>query len=207
MPRPVHTSISHRLLLLADDAASLTVREVTRETWADFERLFESRGGPKNCWCMVWRGSPDERRSKQSRRRALERRVRAGVPVGLLAYEADEPVAWCSVAPRSTLRPLGGPDPGGPEERGDGEEDEDRVWALVCFFVTRRVRGRGTMRMLMEAAADHARARGATVLEASPVDPDSPSYRFMGFVPVFQEMGFREVGMAGKRRHVMRLDL
>ena len=46
---------------------------------------------------------------------------------------------------------------------------------------------------------------GATVLEAYPVDPDSPSYRFMGFVPSFAEAGFVETGRAGERRHVMQL--
>jgi hypothetical protein len=54
---------------------------------------------------------------------------------------------------------------------------------------------------------EHARRRGATVVEAYPVDPDSPSYRFMGFVSTFEAAGFREVGRAGARRHVMRLRL
>nr|PZN92019.1 MAG: acetyltransferase [bacterium] len=44
-------------------------------------------------------------------------------------------------------------------------------------------------------------------MEFHPVDPDSPSYRFMGFVRFFEAAGFREVGRAGSRRHVMRLDL
>jgi hypothetical protein len=38
------------------------------------------------------------------------------------------------------------------------------------------------------------------VAEGCPVDPDSPSYRFMGFVPVFAEAGFQEVALAGSRR-------
>ena len=42
---------------------------------------------------------------------------------------------------------------------------------------------------------------------AYPVDHDSPSYRFMGFVPVFQQHHFVETGRAGSRRHVMRLKL
>jgi hypothetical protein len=45
------------------------------------------------------------------------------------------------------------------------------------------------------------------VLEAYPVSPDSPSYRFMGFVPAFEARGFAPAGMAGTRRHVMRLAL
>jgi GNAT superfamily N-acetyltransferase len=182
-----------------DDPKSLTIREVTPATWDDFVRLFESRGGPKHCWCMVWRGTPEERASKVSRRSAMERRVKEGVPVGLLAYDDGEPVAWCSVAPRPTFRSLCG--------IGENGGQEASVWSVVCFFVTRRARHQGIMRALLDAAAAHARENGAKTLEAYPVDPDSPSYRFMGFVPTFAAMGFRETGMAGTRRHVMRLDL
>ena len=62
-------------------------------------------------------------------------------------------------------------------------------------------------RWLIAAAVEHARRKGASVVEAYPVDPDSPSYRFMGFVGTFEAMGFRAVGRAGTRRHVMRLIL
>ncbi len=61
------------------------------------------------------------------------------------------------------------------------------------------------MRRLIEAAVEHAAARGADVVEAYPVDPDAPSYRFMGFTPAFHDLGFEQVGTAGYRRHVMRL--
>lgn len=174
-------------------------REVDSERWDDLERLFESRGGPKSCWCMVWRGDPDERRDKASRKRALRSRVKDNVPVGLLGFLDDEPVAWCSIAPRPTYRPLGGLD--------DDREDPERVWSLACFFVTRRLRGHGMKARMIDAAVEHARVRGARAIEAYPVDPDSPSYRFMGFVSAFEAVGFREVGRAGTRRHVMRLDL
>jgi hypothetical protein len=41
------------------------------------------------------------------------------------------------------------------------------------------------------------------MVEAYPVVPDSPSYRFMGFVETFKKAGFIETGRVGKRRHVM----
>jgi len=62
-------------------------------------------------------------------------------------------------------------------------------------------------RLPLAGLRPYAREHGATSLEAYPVDPDSPSYRFGGFVPFFLAAGFREVGRAGTRRHVMRLDL
>jgi GNAT superfamily N-acetyltransferase len=178
----------------------LVFHEVDGERWADLERLFEARGGPKSCWCMVWRarGAEARRTDGRSRRAALKRRVAGGVPIGILGYLGDEPVAWCSIAPRESYRTLGGP------------EDKDApgsVWSLVCFFVPRRLRGVGLTRRLIAAAVATAKRHGAKVVEAYPVDEDSPSYRFMGFVPVFWKLGFREVGTAGSRRHVMRRTL
>ena len=35
--------------------AKMKFLPVTSERWPDLERFFESRGGPKHCWCMVFR--------------------------------------------------------------------------------------------------------------------------------------------------------
>jgi GNAT superfamily N-acetyltransferase len=174
----------------------LKFHKVTPDRWPDFERLFESRGGPKSCWCMVWRASPSEAKNRDgaSRKAAMAARIQAGTPVGLLGYANEEPVAWCSVAPRSTYRRL-----------VSSEASDEGIWSIACFFVVRRLRGTGVMEQIIAAAVRLALAHGASVVEAYPVEPDSPSYRFMGFVPVFEKAGFAEVGREGKRRHVMQL--
>lgn len=181
------------------DAAEIdrvVFREVTADSWSNFESLFECRGGPKACWCMVWRATPEEakRTDGTSRKAAIAKRIAAGTIVGLLGYLDEEPVAWCSVAPRSTYRRL----------VDDGSPDEG-VWSIACFFVVRRLRGQGITQRIIAAAIDFAKSRGASIVEAYPVDPESPSYRFMGFVPTFENAGFREVGRAGTRRHVFQL--
>jgi len=178
---------------------TLAFRPVTKATRADFEAFFSSPGAPKWCWCMVWRRSSAEAKHHDpaSRKRQMMRRLDAGTPVGLLAYDKGAPVGWVSVAPRDTYRNLGGPEP------MPGEV----IWSIVCFFVPRRLRGEGLVRRLIAGAVAHAGKKGATVVEAYPVDEAAPSYRFMGFVPVFAEAGFTDVGMAGTRRHVMRLQL
>lgn len=174
----------------------IVFREVTADRWADFERLFESRGGPKTCWCMAWRGTPAEvnRADSAGRKAAMARRIAAGTTVGLLGYLDEEPVAWCSVAPRSSYRRL----------VDDGSSD-DGVWSIACFFVVRRLRGLGITKRIIAAAVDFAKSRGASIVEAYPVDAESPSYRYMGFVPTFEAAGFCEVGRVGTRRHVLRL--
>lgn len=173
--------------------------EVDSSRWGDMEKLFESKGGPKNCWCMVWRGKAKDRTDKVSRKASMKQLVQKDVPVGLLGYSGDMPVAWCSIAPRSTYRDLGGLE--------EPNEEAEKIWSLVCFFVTREYRGLGGMDQLIEAAIEYSAQRGASVVEAYPVDPDSPSYRFMGFVPSFEKHGFVKVGTAGSRRNVMRLKL
>lgn len=190
---------SKRRVAADQPSSKLIFQPVTRETRADFQQLFESPGAPKYCWCMVWRRTAAEakQRTNADRKGQIMARIEEGVPVGLLAYGAGEPVGWVSIAPRETYRNLGGP------PAAEGEV----IWAIVCFYVPRRRRGQGTVRRLIAAAVDHARSQGADVVEAYPVDVDAPSYRFMGFVPVFVEAGFTEVGRAGTRRHVMRLDL
>ena len=80
----------------------------------------------------------------------------------------------------------------------------DTLWSITCFFVPRQYRGLGVASRLIKAAVAHAKAHGAQTVEAYPVDPASPSYRFMGFVPAFERERFRETGRLGTRRHVYR---
>ena len=86
------------------------------------------------------------------------------------------------------------------------DDSETGVWSIVCFYVPRALRGCGLAGALLDAAIDHAFAKGAGTIEAYPVDKASPSYSFMGFRDMFLVRGFRETGMAGSRRHVMRLE-
>lgn len=143
---------------------------------------------------------PAERRraGPAAKKQALARLVESATPIGLVGYLGDEPVAWCSVAPKATYRRL---------EAGSTNPPEPGVWSLACMWVKRPLRGKGITVDLVRAAAAYARENGATALEAYPVDPDAPGYRFMGFVPTFLRLGFRDLGMAGVRRHVLRLDL
>ena len=177
------------------------VREVDAARWSDFERLFESRGGPRWCWCRMWRRDAEGRMPHDPvhMKEAMRRRVADGGRVGLLAYVDGEPAAWCSVAPRETFVHLHGVEQPG--------EDPAAVWSLTCFYVRSAFRRRGLMERLIEEAVCHARQHGAEVIEAYPVPSDGPSYRFCGFVPVFAAHGFSEVGRAGLRRHVMRRSL
>lgn len=171
----------------------LTFKPVTASTVGDFEKLFMARGGPNWCWCMAFRATTEELKDSKSpeRRKQILGRVADGVPIGLLAYEEGEPVAWVSVAPKNTFGKLG------------GVEDVEGVWSLTCMYVPRTRRRQGMTGALIGAAVAYVKKRKGWLLEAYPVDVDSPSYRHMGFVPMFEKAGFTETGREGTRRHVM----
>lgn len=120
------------------------IEAVTRNNWPDLEALFESRGGPKYCWCMAWRPMEDRADADNSqRKRALHSRVEDGTPIGLIGYVQGEPVAWCSVAPGEPFTRL-----------RDDQQQEDGVRSVTCFFVRRDHRGKGLSRRMLDAAVE-----------------------------------------------------
>ncbi len=148
---------------------------------------------------MVWRATPEEGRHTKSAERRLQMLSRIGdnIPVGLIGYADGEPTAWISIAPKLTHR----------KQLAPAGVDATAVWSLTCMYLHKSLRGQGLGAELVLAAIAHARAQGAASVEAYPVDPQSPSYRFMGFVPQFEKLGFVETATVGTRRHVMRLQL
>jgi GNAT superfamily N-acetyltransferase len=139
---------------------------------------------------------PEAERPAAAKKLEMKRRVSSAEPVGLLGYLDSEPVAWCSIAPRDTYRAsMSNVMPG---------DEKQRIWSIVCFFVTRPFRGQGIIQKLISAAEEVTARNGATVLEGYPVDPDSPSYRFGGYVSAFEQAGYALVGRKGARRHVVR---
>lgn len=178
----------------------LAFKPVTKATKADFVQLFEGPGGPSYCWCMWTRITKDEAREGRegkARKPFMLDRIDRRVTVGLLAYESGEPVAWVSVAPRETFTHLGGPE----------TEPGQKIWSITCMYLKRSHRGQGVGHQLIRAAIMFARKRKADILEAYAVQPDSPSYRNMGFIPAYEQAGFEKVEALGTRRTVMRLHL
>jgi hypothetical protein len=165
----------------------LTFKPVTAKTVGDFEALFGAKGGPNWCWCMAFRATSADLKDAKSpaRKQQMLDRINDGVPVGLVGYDEGTPVAWVSVAPKQTFQKGLG-----------GAEVNDKVWSLTCMFINRDHRKQGLTKK-----------HKAEMLEAYPVDPDSPSYRHMGFVPAFKRQGFVAHGREGTRRHIMQLPL
>jgi GNAT superfamily N-acetyltransferase len=171
----------------------IIIKPVDKNNWVDFETLFQSKGGPGYCWCMVWRMTKEELKQNNSecRKEFIKKRVLENIPIGLLGYINNDAIAWCSIAPRET------------HQRLDGDENLEKVWSLTCFYIKKEYRRKGITEYLIKHAIKYAQENGAKYIEAYPVKPESPSYRFMGFIKTFEKAGFNFVKMAGTRRHVM----
>ena len=183
--------------------ARYVIEPVTSQHWPDLVQLFGPRGACGGCWCMWWRLSQrafDERKGRQNRD-ALRRLVQRDAPTGLLAFAGDEPVGWCSVAPRGDFPRL-------QRSRVLKPVDDEPVWSIVCFFVARSHRRQGLTVRLIDAAVKHARAQGARCVEGYPVEPakaEMPDvFANTGLASAFQRAGFVEVARRSPTRPIMR---
>ena len=182
----------------------LAVRPLTRSRWDDLVELFNRPGGSivRGCWCMHYRksGAGSSGLYGKKNRRALKALVDGGTVPGLLAYRDRRPVGWISLGPREEYARL---------ERSPVMKpvDEKPVWSVVCFFVDPKERGKGITRTLLRGAIDYARSRGATLLEAYPVDKNvrsHPDFMWFGAKSLFDQAGFKEVARRKATRPVVR---
>lgn len=183
--------------------SNLKVRPLTSKNWRDLETLFGPKGACAGCWCMYWRlrRSTWAKQKGEKNRRAFRKIVDAGEPAGVLAYDGDKPVGWCSVAPRQDFVTL-------ENSRILQPVDDQPVWSLPCFFVAREYRRKGVTFLLLEGAVEYARKRGAKIVEGYPQDPKSGQmadvFAWTGFASAFKKVGFTEVARRSKTRPVMR---
>jgi ribosomal protein S18 acetylase RimI-like enzyme len=184
-------------------SATIEVRPVTPDQWADLERLAGERGFYSNCWCTWWRLPSKEfsARPPHEKRAILRDAVDSGPPPGLLAYLDGEPVGWVAVAPRHELVRI---------ERSPKLRpvDERPAWSISCFSIDRRHRRQGVATALLDAAVALARAHGAELVEAYPIDTSSRDRSnaelFTGTLAMFERAGFVEVTRRGGRPIVRR---
>jgi len=177
----------------------LQFHPVTLERIDDLRRFSNQHGKFRYCSCMRWRMRSSEfaASTKDYRVLALERLVREGHPVGMLAYSDREPIGWCSIAPRDSYAGL-------ERYRALPRIDDCPVWSVACFFVASKFRRQGRTLGLLRAAVSYARSHGAKVIEGYPVEPDSGLYTYMGSPSAFRGAAFHDVTPSGQTRLVMR---
>lgn len=190
---------------------STTIAPLVPELWADFEDLFGKQGACYGCWCTHFRLPPAVRRENDRQRNKdhIRARIEAGPPPGLLAFDDGTAVGWMQVGPRADVPEWNNQGRGSaPVDPGDA--NDPGVWAITCFFIRSKARGRGITHSLVHGGIDFARGNGARVIEACPMDlsKDSRSIGlFVGSSRVFEKAGFQRIVERKPGRPLMRLAL
>ena len=177
----------------------MEVVPLTTERWNDLAALFEEGGDPKWCWCQFYRerGLDWSNSTAADNRERLAALTSTGPPPGLVAYEGDRAVGWVSLAPRPAYDRL-------THAKVLAPVDDQPVWSIVCFVVSRKARGKGVATALLDGAIDWARSQGATTLEGYPSDtqgrkiPAANAYH--GTLSMFESAGFEVVALRQANR-------
>ncbi len=183
--------------------SNLEFHSLTLERWADLEKLFGKNGACGGCWCMWWRLKRSDfvKQKGEGNRKALKRIVDSGEIPGILAYADNQPIGWCSVAPRDAYPML-------ERSRVLKPVDAKPVWSIVCFFIAKPFRHRGLTAKLIHAAVTHAQKYDGKIVEAYPVEPKSgktaDAFAYTGLVSAFRKANFVEVARRSETRPIMR---
>jgi GNAT superfamily N-acetyltransferase len=185
----------------------LRFKPLSRETWNEFEELFGEKGGCAGCWCMFWRipGKQFDTNESSDNKKLMKRLVTKGGRPGIIAFDGDRAVGWCSFSPREEYTRL-------ERSRILRPVDDKEVWSVSCFFIDRNYRGKGVATSLLSAAVRAAKKRGAKILEGYPVEPKDgkqypPAFAWHGVPAIFKSAGFKEVARRSPTRPIMRLEL
>ncbi|MEN8193392.1 MAG: GNAT family N-acetyltransferase [Bacteroidota bacterium] len=178
-------------------------KELTAETWNNFEKLFGERGACGGCWCMYWRlrNKDFENEKGSGNKKAMKKLVKNKEQIGILMYLDNEPIGWCSVAPREDfvrlenskiLRPI----------------DDKPVWSIVCFFIHKKYRRKGYSVEMLKGVIEITKNKSVKILEGYPneskKDNIPAAFAWTGIASAFTKVGFKEVTRRSDTRPILR---
>jgi GNAT superfamily N-acetyltransferase len=197
-------------------------RELSDETWPDFERLFSRGNGWDHCRCMAFQ------RVQHPSRREFRTRAEVGVvnhqhkqalveqgrAHGILVYADGEPIGWCQYGPSDELV--------GRLDSTVSKEGTPPAWRVTCFVVDKQHRRKGVAGLALRAALESIQHQGGGLVEAYPitvwshgrdaspgvayvqgVGPVAPAWGSFGnvstsgVVSMFEQEGFEAVAVCG----------
>ena len=186
----------------AQKVARFTTKELSKRTFADFERFFSQVHG---CMCVLYSlgghipnpgrtakeiaerlGEPDRSQKRfplqewrhQQEAKAMKELVWKGQAHGILVYADGEPVGWCQYGRTGEL-PVAG------AKKIPSRmfaKDPTSEWRITCFTTRMDYRRQGVATIALEAAVDAIRKHGGGWVEATPIvfahhDPQLPKLR------------------------------
>ena len=136
-------------------------KELSNQTWPDFEKLFLKQGLIGDgwwCWCIYHHRPLSSHEIKQPliraekavrNRREKRELVENGCAHGILVYSGKEPVGWCQYGPGKELPHV---DRSPRYRRIRADDDANQMWRITCFVVDKNYRGSGVAGVSLKAA-------------------------------------------------------
>jgi len=184
------------------------IRELSLETWPDFEQLAPQQG---QCWCMYYhRAKPvtqgmtkDEATTRNKKdKKALVRNNRSHAA---LVYDGPNLAGWCQYGPKEELPRI---DAGRNYNKLDPLPSELRLWRITCFYVDKSYRNKGVARAALKGALEFIKREGGGIVEAYPVVSKKmaavPEWLWFGTPKMFLNENFKQVAPLGTSLALMR---
>ncbi len=188
----------------------ITYRELEPDMWPALEALFGEKGACGGCWCQTWRvergGKLWEATKGEPARLRMKELVLSGKALGILAFDGDRAVGWCSFGPRADFPRI-------ETMKAYRRDDTDGVWSITCFFIGKGSRGQGVARNLIREAVGAMRKRGVQVIEGYPVPLTKDgkklpaAFSWTGPQAIFEQAGFTLVQQVSPSRPLVQLQL
>lgn len=181
-------------------------RPLDESTWPSLQKLFGKRGACGGCWCMLWRQTHSEyEKNKGARNKSdLRQLISASKPLGVIAFDNDIPIGWCSVSPRDSFPRL---------QRSklfkNRKGNYKTLWSITCLFITKEHRRKGLSSTLIGHAAQFAFNNGADAVEAYPIiakEKIADAFAWVGLFNSYKKVGFKKIAQPSPTRLLMRLN-
>jgi len=184
-----------------------TFKEVSSEYWPDFEKLFGDNGACGGCWCQWWRlprgGKLWDQTKGAKAKRMMKKLFMSNAITGLLAFDGDKAVGWCSYGPREVFPRLN-------RTKAYARDDIEGVWSINCFFIDRHYRKKGLARLMLAAAVKFIKKKKVKIIEAYPVTLTKDgnqlpaAFSYTGPLKLFTDEGFEIIQQLSPSRPLVR---
>lgn len=191
-------------MMIHENKLNLTFKPLTTENWDDFVELFGKNGACGGCWCMSFRLKRANfltlkgEGNKLAMRKLVEQQF-----TGLLAYDNDNAVGWCSLSPREQFVRI-------ENSRLLKLVDKKPAWSIPCLFIKKQYRKLGVSVELLKAAIDYAKKNNIKILEAYPVTPYQDkmpdAFAWTGLLSAYEKAGFKIAGQSSKSKFIVRYE-
>lgn len=189
---------------------AIKTRELRSDDWPNIEELFGQRGACGGCWCMFWRTPQGGKMWRDAvgepNKKTFRRLIKDGQAHGILAFDGDHPIGWCSFGRRADF-------PRTETMKAYRRDDAAEAWSINCFFVRKEYRSAGVGELMCEAAVKAIAKHKGRIAEAYPVPLTKDgnklpaAFVYTGPEAIFKKVGFKLVQRLSYSRPLYRMTI